>query len=294
LNYTLIAGSNGFLGSYLVNELLELDYNVIGIDRNQSVVKHPNYTHYKIDISSKLEVINILSNYKINSIFYLAGIIKETDDRDIIFENVYKYKEFISSISEFSYSGIFNLISTCAVYGQYNKKIKEDDCCCPVNIYGLTKLYQENIALEKLGNNVNIFRLFNLVGPGQKTNLLISSIINKLNTNINQIDVFNPASIRDYIDIRDAVMILSHLAHEKNNLLINLCTSKGYDVYEIVNYIKSKFNSNCSLNLIESHALNEVKQSVGCNKKLLSLIDYKFRYNIYQSIDDMIKHNFNG
>ena len=116
----------------------------------------------------------------------MAGIIKETDDRDIICENVYKYKEFISSISEFSYSGIFNLISTCAVYGQYNKKIKEDDCCCPVNIYGLTNCI-ENIALEKLGNKVNIFRLFNLVGPGQKTNLFISSIIDKFNTNPTQI-----------------------------------------------------------------------------------------------------------
>ena len=238
MNYTLIAGSSGFLGSFLVNKLLELDYNVIGIDRNQALVKHPNYTHYKIDISSKLEVKNIFSNYKINSVFYLAGVLKDTDDRDIIFENVYKYNEFISSISESSYSGIFNLISSCAVYGQYNKKIKEDDCCRPVNIYGLTKLYQENIALEMFGRKVNIFRVFNLVGPGQKNNLFVSSIINKFNSNPTQIDVYNPGSVRDYIDVRDVVIILSHLAYKRNNTFLNLCTSKGYDVHH------KNFNTN--------------------------------------------------
>ena len=67
----LITGSEGYLGSYLVNFFLTKNYNVIGIDIYKSPV-NKNYKYFQLDISI-FKNLKILKKYKFNLIIHCAA-----------------------------------------------------------------------------------------------------------------------------------------------------------------------------------------------------------------------------
>ncbi len=117
----IVTGGNGFIGSNLINFLLNKKYFVINIDKNKyskksyllKKKKHKNYKFYKIDINNK-KIFNILSAHKPIAIFNLAA---ETHvDRSID-----SPKEFIHS----NILGTFNILEQIRKYKKkYKKKIK--------------------------------------------------------------------------------------------------------------------------------------------------------------------------
>ena len=76
----IVTGGNGFIGSNLVNFLIQRKYFVINIDKNRyskhsfllKNLKSRNYKFYKLDINSK-KIFDILSRYKPKAIFNLAA-----------------------------------------------------------------------------------------------------------------------------------------------------------------------------------------------------------------------------
>ena len=103
----IVTGGNGFIGSNLINFLIQKNYFVINIDKstyskNSYILKNlskRNYIFYKLDINNKKKILNILKKNKPNAIFNLAA---ETHvDRSID-----SPKEFINS----NICGVFNLL----------------------------------------------------------------------------------------------------------------------------------------------------------------------------------------
>lgn len=82
----LVTGSAGFIGSALTLKLLELDYEVIGIDnhneyydpalkeaRLQRHINHPNYTHLRMSIEDREAMTELFSQYQVNKVINLAA-----------------------------------------------------------------------------------------------------------------------------------------------------------------------------------------------------------------------------
>lgn len=82
----LVTGSAGFIGSALTLKLLELDYEVIGIDnhneyydtalkeaRLQRHINHPNYTHLRMSIEDREAMAELFSQYQVNKVINLAA-----------------------------------------------------------------------------------------------------------------------------------------------------------------------------------------------------------------------------
>ena len=114
----IVTGGNGFIGSNLINFLIQKNYFVINIDKNTysknsyilKNLKKKNYIFYKLDINNKKKILNILKRNKPAAIFNLAA---ETHvDRSIDGP-----KDFINS----NIYGVFNLLEAIR---EYNKKIK--------------------------------------------------------------------------------------------------------------------------------------------------------------------------
>ena len=183
----LVTGSEGFIGSYLCNELLEHGYNVIGVDNysKYGVVKrahnaHPNFALIKKDVRD-LDRVLIASriDYVIANAAMIGGIsyfhkyaydLLATNERilastfDLAIER-FKAGE-LERIMVLSSSMVFE---NTEVYPTPEEEIKT--CAPPSSTYGFQKLASEYFckgASEQYGLPYTIVRPFNCVGVGEE------------------------------------------------------------------------------------------------------------------------------
>ena len=78
----VVTGGSGFIGSNLIEFLLNKNYFIINIDKSsysanpynvKKFIKNKNYSFFKLDINNKKKVLKILNKYKPIGIFNLAA-----------------------------------------------------------------------------------------------------------------------------------------------------------------------------------------------------------------------------
>ena len=117
----IVTGGSGFIGSNLVNYLINKKYYVINIDKltyssnkyDKNSLSKKNYKFLKIDINNKKKIKSVLNKYKPDCIFNLAA---ETHvDRSIDSPHQFIYSNIL---------GVFNILEVIKEYNKNNKKIK--------------------------------------------------------------------------------------------------------------------------------------------------------------------------
>jgi dTDP-glucose 4,6-dehydratase len=118
----IVTGGLGFIGSNLINLLIEQNYSIINIDRisyssnfynNRDVQYSKNYKFIKCDINNKDKILKIFLKYRPECIFNLAA---ETHvDRSID-----SPKDFINN----NILGVFKLLEAFRKYNKKNKKTR--------------------------------------------------------------------------------------------------------------------------------------------------------------------------
>jgi len=116
----IVTGSSGFIGTQLVNDLLRLDYEIIGIDLKKASVIHKNYTHLILDLSDA-DSYNLIPFQSVSCICHLAAKIRV--DESMIKPDLYynhNVTALIYLLNWMKSHDIKNFIfaSTAAVYGE--------------------------------------------------------------------------------------------------------------------------------------------------------------------------------
>jgi UDP-glucose 4-epimerase len=137
----LVFGGFGFLGHYLVNELLNRGYEVTVADIHENEKLESNITYIKCDITSKENVENVFKNKQFDVVYNLAGFANldtaikyplETIQLNVI-GNMHILEQCVkNSISRFVYAS--------SAYAMSNKG----------SFYGISKLASEKIVEEYL------------------------------------------------------------------------------------------------------------------------------------------------
>ena len=192
----IVTGGNGFIGSNLINFLLEKKFFVINIDKNKysngSYLlknKRRSLKFYKLDINSK-KIFKILKKYKPYAIFNLAA---EThvdrsieSPKDFIQSNILGTFNILEQLRNFKKKYKRNLrlvhVSTDEVYGDLktNQRSREDNAYKPSSPYSASKasadhLIKSYIRTYKL--DAVISNCCNNFGPGQFPEKLIPTLI---------------------------------------------------------------------------------------------------------------------
>ena len=199
----VVTGGNGFIGSNLVNFLLNKKYFVINIDKNKYSKrsyllrnkKPKNYKFYNLNINSK-KIFNIFSKFKPDAIFNLAA---ETHvdrsietPKDFIDSNILGTFNILEQLRKYKKKYNKNLrlihISTDEVYGDLKKNERSNEFSSykPSSPYSASKasadhLIKSYVRTYKL--DAVISNCCNNFGPGQFPEKLIPTLIYNIITN---------------------------------------------------------------------------------------------------------------
>ena len=183
----LVTGGAGFIGSNLVNKLVELDYQVEVIDNNlrdlAKINKKANYHKYDLsDVNNLNQVVRILNS--VDTVFHLAARarVQPSIDDPVGYEmnntlsTVNILKSCVdSNVRRFVYS------SSSSVYGDNdNMPLKENFKPNPLSPYGAQKYYGEilcNTFAEVYDIETVSLRYFNVYGEGQNIGGAYSLVI---------------------------------------------------------------------------------------------------------------------
>jgi len=224
MNNILITGVNGFVGSHLAKRLLNENYNVIGIIRDNN--NNKMLKHLEIDNHSKLTLVhgdilerNVIKrcivDYNIDTIFHLAA---QSIVKDALKDPVSTYNINIMGLinildvckSNDIKNQILNIIiaSTDKVYGEGLNK-KENDC---INIkelgtYESSKMCEDIVAhsfRHTYNLPITICRPCNIYGFDLNSRVIPNTIKQCINNESPTI-FSNVKGVREYIYIDDII-----------------------------------------------------------------------------------------
>jgi GDP-4-dehydro-6-deoxy-D-mannose reductase len=239
-----VTGANGFVGPYLVKELLDNNYSVFvsGLDKLPSEKISKNISGYfSCDIRDYSSVERMILSTVPDVVFHLAGfssVRKSFETPDICFDiNVNGGNNLVMACMKLSKMPILLLASSSEVYGAQEKiPINENAIPNPLSPYAASRLEQEK-NMSKYPNLI-IVRAFNHTGVGQLDDYVIPSFIKQVSEAKcgGTISVGNLDVVRDFSDVADVVKAYRIISEKgKFGELYNVGSGIGYLLRDVLN-----------------------------------------------------------
>lgn len=214
----LVTGSSGFIGTFLVKELMQKDHQVVGLD---ICVPKEKTLDYEFILGDILKMPDIMRAAKgADAIINLAA--KHHDfgvsDEEFFAVNVDGTKNLLDCADRLGIKK-FIFYSTAAVYGICRNSASEDTPLNPVNVYGMSKMGAEEAIhswVKKGGaRQAVIIRPVVVFGPNNYANMhkLIESIYKKRFFFVGKGD--NIKSIAYVENLVDATLFLMDKSEDK-------------------------------------------------------------------------------
>ncbi len=305
----LVTGADGFIGSHLVETLLEESCKI------RAFVYYNSFNSWGwLDTLSKdkLEKLEIFSG----DIRDPNGVRKAIDGIEIIFHLAALIGIPFSYHSPDSYvdtniKGTLNILqaardrgcekilvtSTSEVYGtaQY-VPIDEKHPLQGQSPYSATKIGAEKISesfYRSFNLPVAIVRPFNTYGPRQSARAVIPTIIIQLLNGKKDIKLGNIRTKRDFNYINDTIAAFIEIAKSDNTIgeEINIATQQEISIGELADELIKQINPKATIVTEESRVRpekSEVGRLLGSNEKIMSLTNWEPAYTLKSGLKETI------
>lgn len=297
----LVTGGLGFIGNELVRQLKSLGKEVAILDNKNRVAPHINDIQdvplVETDLTDQERVSELFREIRPEVVFHMAAIhyipeCNENPERTLRV-NV-EGTECILRAS--SVSGVQKILfaSSGAVYADSASSLSESSSIGPVDIYGWSKLFGEQLCHLNHGINQTatvICRLFNNYGPRETNPHIIPEILKQLQLG-NKLMLGNISTIRDYIHTEDCAKALIKLAEGRNAgvTTVNVASGNGYTVKEIITIIQEIIGRPIEIQLDGKRLRRFDKQAQVANIELLQeLTGWQPEKSIHQGIVDLLR-----
>ncbi len=302
----LVTGGCGFIGSYLVRELLAQQHQVTVVDDLSMGRKDalPEGVELIVgDILNESLLIEIMGK-GIDGCFHLAAI----PSVERCLKEWFRTSEVNAlgtvSVFEAARKALPSPIpvvyaSSAAVYGtDYAEAIRETTPVAPISSYGVDKYVCEQyarIAWRNHGLPSVGLRLFNVYGNGQPKNSPYSGVITAF---MNALEQQQPITIygdgkqtRDFIfagDVANAFIAAMHIPG-KSAELFNVCTGKAHPIVDVAHMMAHLYGVNTTIDFKPART-GDIRHSCGNPDKLLSASSIPAMKSIRDGLATMLRH----
>lgn len=288
----LITGSNGFLGSNLISLIQKKHpkWEIFGIDIVPAFNTKINFS--KLDLAQNVNWNIVLKKIEPNVIFHLAGVFKISNINLMLKINTNQFASIIDAINSLAITPVLVVIGSAAEYGIVNHEdnpITETHPLIPSSFYGLTKKWQEEIALfyhRTYETPVICTRPSNFIGKGISDSLLPGYLASRFNCSENniKIEISSHEDRRDYIDVRDACEAILELAINKNTIgeVFNISQGRSISNIELIELFEQASKKKAITELQNRNSYFDIYLS---NDKIKEFINWEPHLSIKKSIE---------
>lgn len=313
MSVCLVTGSNGFIGSNLVDHLLSLGNTVVALARGVNKPrpmqggqqnKLGSYIAIAGDVLDRNLIFKLFDTYNFNEVYHLAGQSSPS----------LSWKQPAQTM-EVNFSGTINildgvlkadrapsvvLVSSSAVYSpqQDATPIKESGECKPVTPYGVSKLAMDQLASiysAAYGMKVMSARPFFIIGPGKLNDVCSDwarNIVMIERGNLNSLSVGAVTGIaRDFLSIPDAVSALCKIAEKGiRGEAYNVCSGNAILLSTVLEILKNHASTSIAVE-VDQAKFRPIEEliKVGNNDKLSSL-SWVHKKNIENCLVDILDY----
>ncbi|HIP20760.1 MAG TPA: SDR family NAD(P)-dependent oxidoreductase [Sulfurimonas sp.] len=307
----LVIGAAGFIGGFVVSELLRQDV--------KEVVIYDNFARGKME--------NLEESLKDErcSIFPYGGDIREIDILDKAMEGVdYVFhlaamwllhcKDFPRTAFDVNIAGTFNVLEACvkhkvkkliysssaSVYGDaVQVPMTEEHPFNNKNFYGATKIAGEAMCTaynDRYGLEIVGLRYMNVYGPGQDQHAVYSGVVpivlNKIDRNEQPVVNGDGSQAYDFIYVEDIARCnISAVNSDVKLGYYNVGTEVQTTVKELCNTMLKLNSSKLEVKYVpysEDDARQLVQNRIGSKEKAEKELGFKYKYSLEQGLQALI------
>jgi NAD dependent epimerase/dehydratase len=306
----LVTGADGFIGSHLIESLIEESlsvrafvcynsFNSWGWLDTLTAQQKNTVDIVPGDIRDPKCVANALKN--IDIVFHLAALIAipfsyESPD-SYVDTNIKGTLNLLQASREQNIEKVI-ITSTSEVYGtaQY-VPIDEKHPLQGQSPYSATKIAADKLAesfYRSFGLPVVIARPFNTFGPRQSARAIIPTIITQLISGKEEIHLGDLTPTRDFNYVKDIVTGFIALAESPDTIggEFNISTGIECTIADLVNQLIDLINPSAKI-ICDNQRIRPKKSEVyrlcGCNKKIRKYTNWTPKYDLKAGLEETVK-----
>jgi nucleoside-diphosphate-sugar epimerase len=311
----LVTGGAGFIGSHIVDKLLEKGYEVTILDnfdtgKIENLQAHKARKDLKIikgDIRNFDLVKSALKD--INIVFHEAAIASvNLSVQNPITSNDVNVSGTLNMLKGSVDAGVkrFIFASSAAVYGDSEFPIKKEDMPLnPTSPYGTSKLAAESYArvfYKTYGLETVSLRYFNVYGPRQLFDAnsayggAITIFINRLLKNMSPIINGDGEQTRDFVYIEDIVKanMLALSAKNASGQVYNIGTGENISVNKVAEILKAVLKKDNIKNIYGPTRLTDIRHGYPDISKAKNSLGYNPTFPINVGLPNLVNWYLNS
>ncbi|MFF2089580.1 NAD-dependent epimerase/dehydratase family protein [Paenibacillus sp. NPDC058174] len=299
----LVTGGAGFIGSHLVNSLIQRGDEVHVIDNlstGNKIQVNPAATLHVEDINSEASC-TIIETVRPDVIFHMAAQVDvQLSLADPAFDSSVNIVGTVRLLKACQQAGVNKIIfsSTSAVYGETNDERNwENNTPAPISYYGLSKYSGERyirLFHQLYGMNYTILRYSNVYGPLQSAKGeggVVAIAMNKLAKGLPLLVHGDGEQTRDFIYVQDVVHANIAAIDQGHLETINISTGLRTSINSLMHTVKTIHGGNVDIHY-DAERAGDIRDSCLDNAKAAQILGWRPQVSLTEGLTYTCQHYF--
>ncbi|MBV8528815.1 MAG: NAD(P)-dependent oxidoreductase [Candidatus Dormibacteraeota bacterium] len=306
----LVTGASGFTGTHVCRALAAEGWKVValvrpaGAERRRARPEPDDQTaRVPVDLLDREAVRVAVIEASPDRIVHLAGLRGPAALPDLLTANVTATDHVLSAALELLRDREVRVLvpGSAAEYGdstsgQQGRRLQEGDALQPLTAYGVSKVAQVCLAQRyhrTEGVPVYLARPFNIVGAGEPSDLVCSSLARQMvgaarASGSGQVVVNSTERVRDFTDVRDVASAYLTILHRGDaGVVYNVCTGIPRAIGEVIDILATLTGCRATVRRGAASTSGDVRSSVG-DPSRINEIGWQARVPLRASLHELV------